>query len=573
MALIGVIHWQISSVEQQLLMLQKERAISDHSVAIDKSIKDIYLLLIIYGASQSEFALERLDASVKNVNQELRAIKSIRRTGDTKSVRKLENSLIPVLERINKIKASIDSESEIAGQLPHFYAELNLLQDLTSSSLESFRKSQSNMQSRLEMDRLARTRALQITLAIGLALNVAMSLAVATVIARFVNKRLQVVVDNAVRVTRGEPLLPALRGHDEIAHLDATFRLMTDALALAEKRERDLIDNSTDLICSIDAGGSIVEISASAINFLGIEPETLRSQRFASILRPEDRTETHSVLQSGKETGLPFSFETKLPNTDLPGLELQWSARWNEENKMFFMVGHDVTERKQAERLKQEILGMVTHDIRTPLMTVDASLDILEKLLDSKEDKESKAAIKRARKAGDKVLSLAQDFLELDKLDSGMTRLNFEDADLKTMLSEAVDLASGAAPDKMLKFKIKCESGKCACDQRRIVQVLVNLLSNSAKFSPQDGEIVLSVRAEPEKFVFSVQDNGPGIPENLLPHVFDRYTQTHREKASRIGGTGLGLTICDSLVRLHHGEIWVESREGEGANFCFSIPR
>lgn len=571
--LISVLHWQVASVEKQLGQLQTENSISQRAGSIEKSVQDIYLLLIIYSASKSEFALERLHLAAENINQELKVIKSLRHSGNTALIKELENRLEPVLQRVKKVEAAINSESDLFNQLPHLYAEIALTHNLTKSGLDKFQKAQFDLQSRLEKERAERTRTLEATLAIGLFLSISTSLLVAFLVAGFFNRRLQVVVNNALRIARGQPLLPPLSGFDEISHLDATIRTMALALAQAETRERDLIDNSNDLICSIDQTGSITEISPSASNILGVEPEELRGLRFINLIDPEYKPIANDALWQGKQTARPFLFETRLADAAPYCREIAWSARWNKDKQMYFLVGHDITERKQAERMKQELIGMVTHDIRTPLMTVDANLQMLEAFVQGQNDQRVEAVLKRARKAGDQVLNLAQDFLELDKLDSGMTVLNFENADIQMILSEAVDLAAGATQEKSLKYTIKGFPGQCSCDRRRIVQILVNLLSNAAKFSAAGGEITLSASASREKVTFSVQDKGPGIPRDLLPHVFDRYRQTHKEKAGKIGGTGLGLSICQSLVRLHGGEIWVESKEGEGSIFGFWIPR
>jgi PAS domain S-box-containing protein len=567
--LIAVLHWQVAAVETQLEQLKEARLTSNSASAIEKLILDLYMLLIIAGSTQSEFAMDQLDSTVKKIDQELDTIKSTRGAGALDSIRKLESRLEPVLKKINELKTSIDSETEISNQLPQLYADLILLHDLTKSGLESFQKSQFALQSQLEMARLDRTRALQATLIIGLFASLGVSLAVALMVANLFNRRLQVVVDNTGRMSRGESLLPPLSGEDEISHLDSAFRDMADALAIVEKHERDLIDNSTELICSIDEGGSIIEISSSAIDFLGVAPESLRGLRFMSIISQEQRAEIHGLFEKHKEADKPFVFETRLARNTRSACEISWSARWNKEKQTFFMVGHDVTERNQAERLKQELIAMITHDIRTPLQTVDMNLDILANPL---MHPQWEGSILRARRAADQVLRLAQDFLELDKIDSGMTTLFIEKVDLQILLSESIDLVSGATKEKGLIYTIKGSAGKCSCDQRRIVQVLSNLLSNASKFSPAGGEIAVSVSTESNRFIFSVQDSGPGIPRELLPYVFERYRQTHKEKASRLGGTGLGLAICQSLVHLHNGEIWVESKEGEGTRFCFSIP-
>jgi signal transduction histidine kinase len=167
---------------------------------------------------------------------------------------------------------------------------------------------------------------------------------------------------------------------------------------------------------------------------------------------------------------------------------------------------------------------------------------------------------------------LIADLLDFSKIQQGILPVKLQKASVKKLIEDVIQSVTAKTKEKSidLSFTVPESDPVLICDPYRIKQVLNNLLGNAIKFTPERGKISLEVKDQPESFYFSVADSGPGIPENNLLHIFERYWQ---EKKTAHLGTGLGLFIAKGIMDAHKGKIWVESKIGEGSDFQFEIPK
>jgi len=244
----------------------------------------------------------------------------------------------------------------------------------------------------------------------------------------------------------------------------------------------------------------------------------------------------------------------------------------------FIAVVRDITERRKLEyerdeatHAREEILGMVSHDLKTPLTAILLNLQLAPRVLAGAWNPSVQKWVNRMSHAADQMNHLMQDVLTAEKVKAGTFNIEKQPHSVATLISNILELLGPIAERKsiILEKKIPDEPLNVRCDQDRILQVLSNLLGNAIKFTAEGGRIGLEVVSRQKEIEFCVWDTGPGITKENLPQLFDRYWQA--KKTARMG-TGLGLYIVKTVVEAHGGRVWVESSLGNGSRFFFSLP-
>ncbi len=222
---------------------------------------------------------------------------------------------------------------------------------------------------------------------------------------------------------------------------------------------------------------------------------------------------------------------------------------------------------KRESAARQELLAVVSHDLRSPLTTVTMGAALLEETLP-----DPNRHVRAIRNAAERMKSLIDDVLDVARLESGTITLHRAWWDVEPAMERAVELyqARAASQGIALRAVLSGTPVQAWGDPERVLQILGNLLSNALKFTPRGGEIVVSAQIKDQQLEVSVKDDGPGIAPDDQPLLFQRYWQG--ETNARAGSLGLGLYICKNLVEAHGGRIWVESVLGHGARFCFTLP-
>jgi signal transduction histidine kinase len=228
---------------------------------------------------------------------------------------------------------------------------------------------------------------------------------------------------------------------------------------------------------------------------------------------------------------------------------------------------------QEIERLKQEFVSMVSHDLRSPLTSLQVTLDLLGDGTYGQLNETGQKRIEAASKSAVRLIGLINDLLDLEKMESGMMNLEIEAVRVTDLFEQAIAGVCGFAEQQGVILD-QCPSNTIIKgDSERLVQVVVNLLSNAIKFSPAGSKIYLKEESTTNSMCrISVVDGGRGIPEAFRKQIFERFRQVKESDGQRKKGTGLGLPICKAIVQLHGGEIGVESQEGKGSTFWFSVP-
>ncbi|MBS1991010.1 MAG: HAMP domain-containing histidine kinase [Cyanobacteria bacterium SZAS LIN-3] len=227
---------------------------------------------------------------------------------------------------------------------------------------------------------------------------------------------------------------------------------------------------------------------------------------------------------------------------------------------------------REAEQAKQEVVVMVTHDLRTPLATLQNILKFLRSGNYGRLDPKGTEYILVANRNVERMANLVNDLLDIEKVKSGLMTLDKQAFELFDCFTAARELAGAFADEVEVTIEVQETDALVNADQDRVTRVLANLMANAVKFSPRGGKV--TVRAEEKgKWVYtSVDDQGPGIPAEQLETIFERFRQVENAAAKGKGGSGLGLTICQVIVELHGGKIWAENLPQRGTRFVFSLP-
>lgn len=255
-------------------------------------------------------------------------------------------------------------------------------------------------------------------------------------------------------------------------------------------------------------------------------------------------------------------------------IEAEWfnSALRDESGAIVSLLSlaQDITERQQAERLKDELVSTVSHELRTPLTSLRGFTELMLKRDFSPQKQREFLSIIYNESV--RLTNLINDFLDIQRMESGRQVYHFETVSLPEFIRDTLSLfmTQGGTHDFRLELGATLEPARADSDCLR--QVLTNLLSNAIKFSPKGGVVTVSAWRQDEQLLISVADQGMGIPQEALSQLFSKFFRVDNQETRSIGGTGLGLALVKKIIEAHEGEVWVESAEGVGSTFFFTLP-
>jgi two-component system, OmpR family, sensor histidine kinase VicK len=233
----------------------------------------------------------------------------------------------------------------------------------------------------------------------------------------------------------------------------------------------------------------------------------------------------------------------------------------------------DTTERRALDRMKDEFISTVSHELRTPLTSLRGALGLLAGGALTNRPEKTQQMLEIAISNSDRLVRLVNDILDLERISSGKTELHSTICSAEDLLRRAAGVQQARTPKPNIRIFFAANGVSVWADPDRILQTLDNLLSNAIKFSPAGSEIHLTARnLDENEALIEVRDQGRGIPEDKLEHIFDRFQQGDASDSRAMGGTGLGLAICRSIINQHGGRIWATSKPDEGTTFHFTLP-
>lgn len=385
-------------------------------------------------------------------------------------------------------------------------------------------------------------------------------------------RRLQHISQNARLISYGQPLQPVQSGTDEIAQLDALLVKAGAELKEARRREFAILDNATDVLCSADRNLKLNDIGQSATRNWGYMLDELEGRSILSILSPDSVDSTVQAFNEIAEQNKDGQFENSVVCKDGTVKRFLWTLNWQSEDKLFYCVAHDVSQVRAMEKLKQDFLAMVSHDLRTPLNSVSIGLGMLVDERLGTLPHAAKAQLGRSRSSMERLSHLLQDLLEIEKFGSGKIVLDKEMSSTFEICEFAKEQLDTLAKKSNVSLVGPKGDQAIYVDSKRITQVLVNLLSNAIKYSPSGGTVVFDVQKVEGYVEIGIRDSGPGIAAEHRDWIFDRFRQAGTAEKAAMKSTGLGLSIAQMIVKEHGGTIGVESEVGAGSRFWIRLP-
>ena len=233
-------------------------------------------------------------------------------------------------------------------------------------------------------------------------------------------------------------------------------------------------------------------------------------------------------------------------------------------------IAHDITRQKQMERLKDEMISSVSHEMRTPLTAI---LGFIEFMLEQKVSPEKQRDyLQTVHRETQRLNQLISNFLDLQRLQAELETYHMEPLQVDTLLQETAQLFALAAAKHTLEVECPADLPAVRGDARRLGQVLKNLVTNAIRYSPRGGKITLGATGGKEEVTIWVKDEGIGIPFEDLEKIFSPFYRVDDSDRRIPGGIGLGLALVREMIKAHGGRVWAESTLGQGSTFCFTVP-
>jgi len=420
------------------------------------------------------------------------------------------------------------------------------------------------------------TKSVLIILIEALAFSVAIAAILSFFFSRTITKPIRKLTGVAEKIASGEfDAVAHSEAKDEIGILNNTFAYMSSALATtmeeanSEKNKVEtILNNMTDGILAFNTKGELIHINPKAKKMIGRRYyDDLKFDAFFKEIDADislgnliyiddaDKLERQATI---KNKVIRFSF-----------------ARFKLENKIggILVVMHDITNQQKLEFSRREFVANVSHELRTPLTTVKS---YAETLMDMPYDEEMHTRfLGTIANEADRMTRIVKDLLTLSKLDEGQYEVRpFEQIDMSEFLSGVVERMFFSAKEKHQTLLLHApeEISTILSDRDKLEQVVINIISNAIKYTPEGGKIDVYFGTLYKDAYIKVRDNGIGIPKENLPRIFERFYRVDKARSRETGGTGLGLAIAKQIMNQLGGNISITSEEGEGTEVIISVP-
>ena len=344
----------------------------------------------------------------------------------------------------------------------------------------------------------------------------------------------------------------------QLAQLEATLGSLQEAVLIVDASNYILLANKALQAISPRAGTQIIGQRLELV---------LHSAEFLAYV------ESVRVGRALPQHEVEFSEDNRTTWLEVTGTTIQTPD--NPKKPWTLFVLHDITKQKRLEAIRKDFVANVSHELRTPLSVIKG---YVETLVDGHEDipaEDRERFLKTIQRHTERLNSLLEDLLVLSRLESINPGLHREAVNFPSLLSDIIDDYHGrpAAGGHTLDLTVDPALTVLFIDPLKLTQAVENLLNNALKYTPKGSRIQLSARLQGlGEVLITLRDDGPGIPADDLPHLFERFYRVDKGRSRETGGTGLGLSIVKHIVQLHGGRVWVESKPGQGTAFHFSLP-
>lgn len=405
------------------------------------------------------------------------------------------------------------------------------------------------------------------------------------------------VVQNARLCGRLENNVLELRQYKE--NLEEKIKETHKKLYESEAKYRELFDNANDGIYTHDVEGYFQTINDAGLKILRCATkEEVIGSHISKWLTPESFEVAKEVIKkyvSGELVKQPISLEIICKNGEHVWVEFR-NRIIKEGNRIVAIhgIGRDITEKrrmeqqlkeyheelkksyeelKEADRMKNEFISNITHELLTPLTSIKGFVELLTDETIGMINEEQKKSLGIILRNSERLIHLIKELLDVSRLEKNTLGLQFGLVSINDILSKCIlDMQPMAKEKQISLFQDFRLLPRIWGDEERLIQVIINLLTNAIKFTPQNGKITVISHEFSEQVKISIRDTGIGIPKDELSRIFDRFYQIDSSAKRKYGGTGIGLSICKNIIEKHYGSVWAES-DGNGSTFHILLPK
>ena len=356
-------------------------------------------------------------------------------------------------------------------------------------------------------------------------------------------------------------------------NLEQIVEERTADLKQSNAKLEGIFNYCADGIVIINEDGIIEQVNPACETLIGLVGEKLLMTSIDDYLFSK-KTFISKELHKLDESELllrEFYIKNPLSNTETP-VEISF-ARINPDDdyKRFVGVIRDVTEQKKSDKLRDDFIATLTHDLRTPLLAAIQTLTFFLEGALGELDEKQKLLLSTMQKSNEDLLGLVNALLEVYKYDADKLELTKTNFNIYTLVEQVYNELQPLAQNKEIEFKIECTNKDLVinADRSEIRRVICNLCGNAINYTQNGGKVIITLKNEGNDLIFSVADNGSGIPQEDIPNMFQRFSQGTSKKRST--GTGLGLYLSRQIIESHGGKIWLESTLNKGSEFSFLL--
>lgn len=368
-----------------------------------------------------------------------------------------------------------------------------------------------------------------------------------------------------------------VKSDDEIGQLASMFNYLTTKLkkTISEvHREKSKLDTiftyMADGVIAVDTDGNIIHANPIALKALNIEGESINDINCYDLFK---KYNGDLLLEKIKDND--NLEENNVLEIDSSVYRVKYAPYKNDKNEVggLILVLQDVTEQQKLENMRREFVANVSHELKTPITTIKS---YTETLLDGGiESKELSCQFLDVMNGEcDRMARIVRDLLQLSNLDYKQTKWNKTSVDVNKLLNDIYMKMEISVKDKKQKLNLKTENDRLniTVDKDKIEQVILNVVSNAMKYTPEGGNINIKSRLEEDDVIITVKDNGIGIPKEDLDRIFERFYRVDKARSRDLGGTGLGLSIAKQIIEYHGGKIVINSKYNKGTQVDIILP-
>jgi two-component system sensor histidine kinase VicK len=405
----------------------------------------------------------------------------------------------------------------------------------------------------------------------------AITVILGSLLARTITDPIKEVISKAEKLAKGEfEQIVTVKSDDEVGQLTGMFNYLSDRLKTTldetgnEKNKLNtILTNMTDGIIAVAITGEIIHTNPAVYDIFAITKEEMENKSFDDISKKLSWEINHEDLFTDSEK----ANNILVINDLIIKTTVVLFGNEKDEKVGAIIVLQDVTEQEKLDRMRKEFVANVSHELRTPLTTIKSYTEtLLDGALENKEH--AIKFLKVIDSESERMTRLVKDLLQLSKLEYDSILWNMKKISIYKIVSECVYRMNISAEQKnqMLEFNSDIDVPEIMGDRDRIEQVIVNILSNAIKYTPENGKIIINLSLKENEIIVNVTDNGIGIPKEDLPRLFERFYRVDKARSRMLGGTGLGLSIARQIVEAHKGKIKIQSEYGQGTQVFISLP-